>query len=286
MVLPLFMRQIASDRGIALQGQPMPPPRPTVLPAAPPPSPAAPTAAETKSEVSSDLTIAIIQTAPTAKVPRAKPTASSRIRRLPAAVHPVPAPKPPKASALRHVRLAAVPQSAPPSAAGILRTSNGHPATEEQIAINDAATELAAAGQGALKLIAFAGTGKTSTLSLLASNAFKSHQGTYLAFNKTIADAAKAAMPTNVSPRTFHSFAGEGTGIRFPKGQKNLTSHLVGQIAGDIWLPAKEADASAAAQKRWLADGLRHFVTSGDPTPGRASIEAVLDEIRVRSRYM
>lgn len=57
-----------------------------------------------------------------------------------------------------------------------------------------------------LKLNAFAGTGKTSTLVLMAE-ALNPKRGLYLAFNKAIATEAQAKMPRNVTARTFHSMA-------------------------------------------------------------------------------
>lgn len=57
-----------------------------------------------------------------------------------------------------------------------------------------------------LKLNAFAGSGKTSTLVVMAQ-ALAPKRGLYLAFNKGIADEARAKMPPNVQCRTFHSMA-------------------------------------------------------------------------------
>lgn len=57
-----------------------------------------------------------------------------------------------------------------------------------------------------LKLNAFAGTGKTSTLVLMAE-ALDPKRGLYLAFNKGIAAEAQRKMPRNVTARTFHSMA-------------------------------------------------------------------------------
>lgn len=57
-----------------------------------------------------------------------------------------------------------------------------------------------------LKLNAFAGSGKTSTLVLMAE-ALNPKRGLYLAFNKGIATEAQRKMPRNVTARTFHSMA-------------------------------------------------------------------------------
>lgn len=59
---------------------------------------------------------------------------------------------------------------------------------------------------GTLVLEAGAGTGKTTTLKLLATQRPK-ERGIYLAFNKAIADSAKKTFPVNVKCGTAHSFA-------------------------------------------------------------------------------
>lgn len=56
-----------------------------------------------------------------------------------------------------------------------------------------------------LKVNAFAGTGKSSTLQLLATA--NSEHSLYIAFNKAIADEAAGKFPSNVECRTTHSLA-------------------------------------------------------------------------------
>lgn len=56
-----------------------------------------------------------------------------------------------------------------------------------------------------LKIHAFAGTGKTSTLYYIANQTDR--QGLYFAFNRRIANEAKKKMPSNVVASTVHSFA-------------------------------------------------------------------------------
>lgn len=74
------------------------------------------------------------------------------------------------------------------------------PTQEQQYAI-----ELAEQGKS-LKLIAFAGAGKTASLKLIAER-LAPKQGLYLAFNKSIAQEAQNKMPRNVESRTFHAKA-------------------------------------------------------------------------------
>lgn len=59
-----------------------------------------------------------------------------------------------------------------------------------------------------MKLSAYAGTGKTTTLKMIgdAFNRMNKH-GLYLAFNKGIADESRSKMPRNVMCKTFHALA-------------------------------------------------------------------------------
>lgn len=56
------------------------------------------------------------------------------------------------------------------------------------------------------KVVAYAGTGKTTTLQMI-SDAMPQRRGMYLAFNKAIAGEAKQKFHRNVDSRTFHSLA-------------------------------------------------------------------------------
>jgi len=67
------------------------------------------------------------------------------------------------------------------------------------------AIEQAHAGQS-FKIMAYAGSGKTTTLQLI-SEALPQKKGLYLAFNKAIAEHAKSRFHANVDCRTFHSLA-------------------------------------------------------------------------------
>jgi len=75
------------------------------------------------------------------------------------------------------------------------------PPTPEQQAARDAF----ATGQS-LKLTAGAGTGKTTTLQMLAEDA-RNRRGLYAAFNTAIAAEAKGKFPRNVDVLTTHSMA-------------------------------------------------------------------------------
>jgi mRNA-degrading endonuclease YafQ of YafQ-DinJ toxin-antitoxin module len=80
-------------------------------------------------------------------------------------------------------------------------------ATEEQ----ENALTLSAAGD-TMKLIAYAGAGKTATLVLIANQMQECNKrGMYLAFNKSIATDAAQKLPSSCVSKTFHSLALSGT---------------------------------------------------------------------------
>lgn len=94
-----------------------------------------------------------------------------------------------------------------------------HPPTPEQ----SHAIELFLTG-GSLKINAFAGTGKTTTLEYLAEHSAKS--GIYLAFNKAIADEASGRFPTHVQCRTTHSLAYRSTPSAFRNNRSKMSDDL------------------------------------------------------------
>lgn len=84
-----------------------------------------------------------------------------------------------------------------------------HP-TNEQMDAMDAARRAVVRGKDneGIKIIAFAGAGKTSTMCLIADDlCARGYKGIYLAFNKDIAAEARSKMPSGVEARTFHSLA-------------------------------------------------------------------------------
>lgn len=65
-----------------------------------------------------------------------------------------------------------------------------------------------------LAVVALAGTGKTTTLNLLARD-HPLRMMTYVAFNRSIAEEAQRKFPRNVIAKTMHSFAFAAVGRRF-----------------------------------------------------------------------
>lgn len=85
--------------------------------------------------------------------------------------------------------------------------------TEEQQAVIDAL-----ATQDRITVQAFAGTGKTTTLEALA-RAYPERRMLYLAFNRSVARAARRRFPANVTVLTTHALAFQATKDRLPLEQ-------------------------------------------------------------------
>ena len=153
-------------------------------------------------------------------------------------------------------------------------------ATQEQIEINAAVENLVEnGGIGALKLIAYAGTGKTTTLNYISKNALSKYRGIYLSFNKDIVADAGSKMSSNVACSTIHSLAMRTTGLK-PGEFKNLNTQVVrAMVCNDTLIPPKVAEAPYITQQYWISEALRHFCTSADQSIGQNQIDYVLEEV-------
>ena len=97
--------------------------------------------------------------------------------------------------------------------------------TDEQLKV------IAAAKSGKdLVVQALAGTGKTTTLKLLAES-LSDKQGTYIAFNKAIVDEAVSKFPPNVRCKTAHSLAYGNVGRNFKDRINNHSRITLKQVA-------------------------------------------------------
>jgi hypothetical protein len=133
--------------------------------------------------------------------------------------------------------------------------------TEEQLAARD----MFVAGKE-LALVAGAGTGKTSTLVLMAGAT--SRRGLYVAFNKAIAEDARRRFGTNVDCRTAHSLAYKAVGrayqerlnasARIPAKE---TARLLG-ISQDMWVSSRPI--TRTHQARLVIGMIRRFCYSTD----------------------
>jgi len=97
-----------------------------------------------------------------------------------------------------------------------------------------------------------AGTGKTSTLKLMAEAAPR-QRGQYIAFNRSIVEEAGRKMPASVSARTAHSlaFAAVGKPLAHKLQSKRMPSAKVAALLG-IDGPVK---ITLGQQAKWLAPG-------------------------------
>lgn len=119
-----------------------------------------------------------------------------------------------------------------------------------------------------LKITAGAGTGKTTTLTLLSRSA-DTRRGAYLAFNTAMADDARRRMPGNVAVSTAHSLAFRGTkGAYARKIGSRLTARTAAESAD---LPYEmtldlgedgEASLNRITLGYYLMDWIRSFCNS------------------------
>lgn len=82
-----------------------------------------------------------------------------------------------------------------------------------------------------LRINAFAGTGKTSTLMLIAKNTSK--KGLYLAFNKSIQQEAEERFPNSVKCRTTHSLAYISTPVGLKSVEGKMTDNFNGNMIAE-----------------------------------------------------
>lgn len=123
-----------------------------------------------------------------------------------------------------------------------------------------------------LVIQAGAGTGKTSTLLLLAAD--DPRRGQYLAFNKAIVEDAKAKMPSRVACNTAHSLAFRAVGKKYAHRLKSGRMRSE-DVAKRLGIGALEISTSAGRKR--LAPGFLagyvmraagRFCQSADETPG------------------
>lgn len=159
------------------------------------------------------------------------------------------------------------------------------PTSEQQAAID-------AFGWGVdMKLDAYAGTGKTSTLKLLGATT--SDTGVYLAFNSAIAAEARDSFPPHIQARTTHSFAFRwmseqwGDALGFRLNGPRLRPMEVAKILG-IKGPTRVGDRFLAPQQvgRLAMETIRRFCNSADDkvlphhVPKQTGLEDHHDELR------
>ena len=152
---------------------------------------------------------------------------------------------------------------------------------------DEQAAAIAAFGQGgSLKIIAGAGTGKTTTLKMAGEST--SRRGVYIAFNTAMADDAKRRMPKNVAASTAHSMAFRAVdpGFRSKIGSRLPASMAAeaGGVRSMIELPGKNKDGaqlviSQATAGYLMLDWVRRHCMGADAqiTQDSAPVARMLD---------
>jgi len=148
------------------------------------------------------------------------------------------------------------------------RASKKHTPTDEQ----QEAIDLSGRGE-TLKIIAYAGTGKTSTLTYIAEeknrrvrSQGRADQGVYLAFNRSVADSAAKKFPSNVSARTFHSLAYQAVGYQFRERlQMRANGRVVADHLGLDGLPLGDRSLSPQMWGQYLLQVVGRFCRTMDP---------------------
>lgn len=118
-----------------------------------------------------------------------------------------------------------------------------------------------------LKISAFAGTGKTTTLVGIA-NAARDSRGLYLAFNREMRRDARSKFPENVTCHTTHSIAHEFAASRYDREKLNESPNP-NRVAELLKLePVSFGEHSHYSPRqigKWILDTLKTFCQSDDP---------------------
>lgn len=132
--------------------------------------------------------------------------------------------------------------------------------TEEQ----KSAVEMFCDGES-LRINAFAGTGKTTTLRAMADATRR--RGLYLCFNRRLADEAATVFPSNVQCRTIHSLAYRyvrNIGGMSGKLEGSLTAAMIPQIVPIEPFSAQDFKYDSGEVRDLVWQTLRNFCYSAD----------------------
>jgi hypothetical protein len=123
---------------------------------------------------------------------------------------------------------------------------------------------------GSLKINAYAGTGKTSTLEMLAHSTPK--RGQYIAFNKAIARDAKEKFSSSVNCSTIHGLAFKATPSKCKSNSDKMMKRLgANQLAEILKLKRWQIDRGHTlvprSQAYLILETIRRFMHSADTEP-------------------
>lgn len=197
---------------------------------------------------------------------------------------PPAAPDPEVAAALEDAALTPTPKPAGPKPA--------FTPTDEQVT----AVDLAVGGR-MLAVEALAGTGKTSTLKLIAEA--KPENGLYIAFNKAIVEEAKTKFPSRVNCATSHSLAFRQVGRRYSHrlNGRRLKSRDIARRLGVKPMPVETPMGLKMLSADFIAGmvmrGVRQFCMTADaeispkhiPTPNTMRDDPELRRAFAEVRY-
>ena len=150
------------------------------------------------------------------------------------------------------------------------RASPITPTDEQKLALELFLTEKS------LRIDAYAGTGKTATLQLLAQHSPR--RGLYLAFNRDIASEARTRFPTHTRCATIHSIAFRAVSEQHRYVDSKLTSKVTaGLIADFLTLSSSISFPFGLVLPRQsyatiLLDAAKRFLQSDDPEPQESHI--------------
>ncbi|KAF1515172.1 F-box DNA helicase 1, partial [Eudyptes filholi] len=112
-----------------------------------------------------------------------------------------------------------------------------------------------------VKIMAFAGTGKTSTLVKYAEK-FPDLNFLYVTFNKAVAESGRSVFPRNVTCRTFHSLAFGSVGKHYKeKGKLNFSKMSVYSVSS---LLQNSKGQSLFIRGKTVSQTLENFFASSD----------------------
>lgn len=125
-------------------------------------------------------------------------------------------------------------------------------------------------GGGSLKINAFAGTGKTSTLVMLARETQR--RGQYIAFNRDIVADARQKFPNTVNCSTTHGLAFKAMAPRYGRSTDKLTGKINANQLAELlklekWRVDKDHILPPRSQGYLILDTIRRFAQSGDREP-------------------
>ncbi|RZJ45884.1 MAG: hypothetical protein EON86_00515 [Brevundimonas sp.] len=121
---------------------------------------------------------------------------------------------------------------------------------------------------GSLRINAFAGSGKTSTLQMLAHSSER--RGQYIAFNRSIVTDAKTKFPQTVNCSTTHGLAYRAIAGGFGGNNEKMTGRISAQKLADVlelkkgWRVDERHSLPPRSVAFLILDTIRSFGQSGD----------------------